>query len=474
MAQGEPEAVPEQHEAGGPVETGARHDTDHAPRAFDALRPPSNDLLADCVHCGFCLPTCPTYALWGEEMDSPRGRIYLMELASNGEIGLDDIFVTHMDRCLGCMACVTACPSGVQYDKLIEATRPQIERNHPRSAQDRWFRRLIFALFPYPRRLRAAAVLGWLYHRLRIGALLRRSGLQARLPARWQALESLLPDVSLRDMRRRLPGRIAARGEQRGRVGLVTGCVQSVYFADVNVATARVLASEGYEVVVPREQGCCGALQEHAGEEPAALRHARRLIATMERADVDSIVINAAGCGSTLKEYGHLLRDDAAWAERATAFSAKVRDINEVLADLEPRAPRHAIAARVAYHDACHLAHAQGVRAQPRKVLAAIPQLEVVELSEPEICCGSAGVYNLLQPEAASDLGVRKAATIAAAAPDAVVTANPGCMLQINRHLARPLPMAHPVQVVDAAIRGTNPFVVPGGGAARGDERLSA
>jgi glycolate oxidase iron-sulfur subunit len=464
MAHGEAEATPEQHEAGGPVETESRHDTGGASSAFDALRPPSGELLADCVHCGFCLPTCPTYALWGEEMDSPRGRIYLMELASTGEIGIDDIFVTHIDRCLGCMACVTACPSGVQYDKLVEATRPQIERNYERSARDRWFRRLIFALFPYPRRLRAAAVLGWLYQRLRIAALLRRSGLQARLPARLRALESLLPDVPLRDLRRRLPRRVAARGAPRGRVALVTGCVQSVYFAEVNAATARVLASEGYEVMVPREQGCCGALQEHSGEEAAALRRARRMIATMERADVDLIVINAAGCGSTLKEYGHLLRDDPAWVDRATAFSAKVADINEVLADIEPHAPRHAIAARVAYHDACHLAHAQGVRTQPRQVLAAIPQLDVVELSEPEICCGSAGIYNLLQPEAASDLGVRKAATIAAVAPDAVVTANPGCMLQINRHLERPLPMLHPVQVVDAAIRGRNPFVGPAGG----------
>jgi glycolate oxidase iron-sulfur subunit len=196
----EPEAVPDHHEAGGPVETGV---DPHAPTSFDARRPPSDDLLADCVHCGFCLPTCPTYSLWGEEMDSPRGRIYLMELASTGEIPLDDTFVTHMDRCLGCMACVTACPSGVQYDKLIEATRPQIERNHRRSAQDRWFRRLIFALFPHPRRLRAAARLGWVYQRLRLGGLLRRSGLHARLPARLQALESLLPDVSLRALRRR-------------------------------------------------------------------------------------------------------------------------------------------------------------------------------------------------------------------------------------------------------------------------------
>ena len=427
-------------------------------KAFDPHRPPSAELIDDCVHCGFCLPTCPTYVLWGEEMDSPRGRIYLMELASAGEIALDDTFVTHMDRCLGCMACVTACPSGVQYDKLIEATRPQIERNHPRTAQDRWFRRLIFVLFPHPRRLRAAAALGWVYQRLRLGRLLRRSGLYDRLPARLQTLEALLPDVSLRELRRRLPERVAARGERRRTVGLITGCVQSVYFSEVNVATARVLASEGCDVVIPRDQGCCGALMEHAGHEPAALDRARRMIATMEAAAVDTIVINAAGCGSTLKEYGHLLRDDPAWVDRARAFSAKVRDINEVLVELEPRAPRHPIAARVAYHDACHLSHAQGIRAQPRQVLGAIPDLEVVELSEPEICCGSAGIYNLLQPTAAADLGVRKAATIAAVAPDAVVTSNPGCMLQINRHLDQQVPMLHPVQVVDAAIAGRNPL----------------
>jgi glycolate oxidase iron-sulfur subunit len=463
----EPDAVPERHEAGGPVDIGVAK---NGPSSFDALRPPSEDLLADCVHCGFCLPTCPTYALWGEEMDSPRGRIYLMELASAGEIAIDDIFVTHMDRCLGCMACVTACPSGVQYDKLIEATRPQIERNHPRTRWDRWFRKLVFALFPHPRRLRIAAFFGWLYQRLRIPALLRRSGLHARMPAQLQALESLLPDVALRDLRRRLPPRIAARGPSRGRVGLVTGCVQSVFFADVNVATARVLASEGWDVIVPRDQGCCGALQEHSGEEPDALDRARHMIATMEAAGVDTVVINAAGCGSMLKDYGHLLRDDPMWAQRAAAFAQKVRDINELLSEIEPRAPRHPIAARVAYHDACHLAHAQSVREQPRRVLATIPDLELVELSEPEICCGSAGIYNLLQPAAASELGERKAATIAAVAPDAVVTANPGCMLQINRHLERQLPMLHPVQMVDAAIRGTNPLAA-GNGARAGPRR---
>lgn len=457
------EAVPDDHEAGGPVETEVDH-TGHS--SFDALRPPSDDLLSDCVHCGFCLPTCPTYSLWGEEMDSPRGRIYLMELASSGDIPIDDVFVTHMDRCLGCMACVTSCPSGVQYDKLITATRPQIERNHPRTAADRWFRRLVFALFPYPRRLRAAALLGIAYQRLRIGALLRRSGLFARLPARLQALEGLLPEVSLSDLQRRLPSHVAPRrlaGEAAAptpvrRVGMVTGCVQSVYFGDVNAATARVLAMEGCEVVIPSEQGCCGALMEHAGEEDSALAYARRMIATMEQADVDTVVINAAGCGSTLKEYGHLLRDEPAWAERASAFSAKVRDISEIIDELEPRAPRHAIPAQVAYHDACHLSHAQGVRQQPRSVLREIPELELVELSEPDICCGSAGIYNLLQPEAASDLGVRKAATVAAVAPDALVTSNPGCLLQLKRHLEVDLPLLHPVQVVDASLRGRNPL----------------
>ncbi len=432
--------------------------------SFDALRPPSDDLLADCVHCGFCLPTCPTYALWGEEMDSPRGRIYLMELAASGEVGIDDVFVTHMDRCLGCMACVSACPSGVRYDQLIEATRPQIERHHRRAAPDRWLRRMVFALFPHPRRLRFAAALGVAYRRLRLGDVLRRSGVHGRLPRHLRALEELLPDVSLRDLRRRPPAHLGPRRlpgdavapQPVRRVGLITGCVQSVYFGDVNAATARVLATEGCEVVSPPGQGCCGALLEHAGQERAARAYARRMIETFESADVDVIVVNAAGCGSTLKEYGHLLRDDPEWAGRAAAFARDVRDISELLAELEPRATRHPIHARVAYHDACHLAHAQGIRAQPRALLRSIPDLELVELAEPDICCGSAGIYNLLQPDAAQDLGVRKAATITAVAPDAVVTANPGCILQIARHLGAEVPVVHPVQVVDASLRGIN------------------
>jgi len=438
------------------------------PSAFDPHRPPSPELLGDCVHCGFCLPTCPTYQLWGEEMDSPRGRIYLMDMASKGEIGLDGALHQHIDACLGCMACVTACPSGVQYDRLLESVRPQLERNVPRTRSDRLFRGAIFALFPYRRRLRAAAVPGALYQRLRrVPAVARLAG---KLPGRLGAMESLLPPVRLREAFARLPERVPAVGQQRRRVALLTGCVQDVFFHSVNEATARVLAAEGCEVLVPRGQRCCGALELHAGREPDALGRARRTIALFGELDVDAVVTNVAGCGSSMKEYGHLLADDPEWAARAAAFSAKVRDVSEVLAELEPAAPRHPIRARVVYHDACHLGHAQGVRAQPRAVLRTIPELELLEVAEPELCCGSAGIYNLVAPDAAAELGARKAANIRAARPDLVVTANPGCLLQIRRHLGSPetgpassaggtaggaaLPLMHPVQLLDASIRG--------------------
>ena len=424
---------------------------------FDAFHPPSAELLSDCVHCGFCLPTCPTYALWGLEMDSPRGRIALMKMGVEGEVPLDRTFVQHFDRCLGCMACVTSCPSGVQYDDLIEATRAQIERNFQRTRLERVLRAFIFWLFPHPARVRVAALLGWLYRRLGLRALAHRSGLVGRLPRQLQALEALLPDVGPRDLFTHLPAHTASMREPRRRVGLLSGCVQSVFFGDVNAATLRVLVAEGCEVVVPQEQGCCGALAVHAGRDGDARAFARKTIATFEAANVDTIVVNAAGCGSTLKEYGKLLADDGAWAARGAAFDAKVRDVMELLAELEPRAPRHPIPARVAYHDACHLAHAQGVRVQPRDQLRAIPGLAVLDIAEPEICCGSAGIYNLVMPEPAEELGRRKAANIASTRPDAVATGNPGCLLQIRRYLDG-IPLLHPVQLVDASIRGDDPL----------------
>ncbi|MFE6758124.1 (Fe-S)-binding protein [Streptomyces sp. NPDC057684] len=435
---------------------------------FDAHHPPSPELVSDCVHCGFCLPACPTYALTGEEMNSPRGRIYQIKLINEGEAPLDAAAVGHFDACLGCMACVSACPSGVQYDRLIESVRPQVERNWARTRSDRAFRELIFRLFPYPRRLRVAAVFGALYQRLRVRNLLARTGVLRRLPPRMQALEALMPDVRLRTALRRTPGRTAARPTAERRtarqtVGMVTGCVQQVFFAEVNEATVRVLTAEGCDVVAPRAQGCCGALSEHAGREEEATDRARQLIDTFEPLDVDTIVVNVAGCGSSLKEYGRLLADDPNYRERAAAFAAKVRDVTELLAELgPPQAARHPVSARLAYHDACHLAHAQGVRDQPRAVLRTVPELEVTDIPEADMCCGSAGIYNLVQPEAADQLGRRKADNILAAAPDAVVTANPGCLLQITRHLGSDgdgkLPVLHPVQIIDAAIRGVRPW----------------
>jgi glycolate oxidase iron-sulfur subunit len=424
---------------------------------FDAHRPPPVEVIDDCVHCGFCLPACPTYLLWGEEMDSPRGRIYQMKLIGEGQLRIDATTAGHFDACLGCMACVTACPSGVRYDQLIEAVRPQVERNWPRSRTDRMFRALVFWLFPYPRRLRVAAVFGALYQRLRLRALADRLGVLRRLPARLRALEALLPPVRLRAALRDVPERTAPPAPARRRVGLVTGCVQRVFFGHVNAATVRVLAAEGCEVLAPRGQGCCGALSEHAGREPQALDLARAMVDTFDRLDVDTVVVNVAGCGSALKEYGRLLADDPAYAERAARFSAKVRDVTELLAELGPAtAPRHPVPARVAYHDACHLAHAQGVRAQPRAVLAQIPGVELTDIPEGEVCCGSAGVYNLVQPEAAEELGRRKADNVASTAPDLVATANPGCLLQIGRYLDG-VPLVHPVEIVDASIRGVGP-----------------
>ncbi len=448
----------------------------HKP-AFDLHNPPSEALIDQCVHCGFCLPTCPTYVLWGEEMDSPRGRIHLMKLANEQKIDLTPTTVTHFDRCLGCMACLTACPSGVQYDRLIESTRQQIERRYPRSPQDRLFRALLFALFPYPTRLRAIAPLLILYRKIGLSSLVRRtlgaatnltqqdrkgtlSTLLRRLlgpalPLRLATLESVAPPITLRALRRRLPRFTHAKGPCRARVGLLEGCVQRVFFSEVNAASVRVLAAEGCDVLVP-PQGCCGALNLHSGREDAARKYARALIDAFDHSNLDYIAVNAAGCGSSMKEYGHLLRDDPAYAERAAAFSAKVRDITELLADLGPVAPRRPINAKVAYHDACHLAHAQGIRRQPRYLLRSIPGIELVPIAESDICCGSAGIYNLIEPEPAAELGERKTRNILATGATIVASANPGCTLQIaatSERLGQPLRILHPVQILDQSLR---------------------
>jgi glycolate oxidase iron-sulfur subunit len=423
-----------------------------ADNAFSSLAP-LEPLMDKCVHCGFCLPACPSYLLLGRETDSPRGRIYAMRAGLDGRIPMSATVVEHFDSCLGCMACETACPSGVKYSPLIEQTRAAIEQSTERPRGERWLRRLLLHTLPYVRRLRLLGV-----PLLAIGSLRRSPAFLRLLPARLAPLLALAPDVTATALTTETPAFTPAQGERRLRVGMVTGCVQRAYFGAVNQATARVLAAEGCDVAAPGGQGCCGALALHAGEPAHARTFARRLIAEFERAEVDVIAINAAGCGSAMKDYGHLFADDEAWAARAAAFSAKVKDVSEILAALgPPRAPRNPLHARIAYHDACHLSHAQGVRSQPRALITSIPGVTLTSVAEADICCGSAGIFNLTQPDPARELGQRKAQHLADAAPDLVVTANPGCILQIRSSahaLGHSYRVVHLMELVDASISG--------------------
>jgi glycolate oxidase iron-sulfur subunit len=426
----------------------------HLPSAFDAHHAPEREIIEKCVHCGFCLPVCPTYALWGQEMDSPRGRIYLMKMALQGTAQMNEKWVSHFDACLGCLACMPACPSGVDYGKLIEATRAQIARNYRRPSAANLHRRLLFETFTKPKRLK---FLRWpllAYQKTGLQALLRAIGLFGLLPKSFGTMDALLPKV--------LPNEAVApitpaQGEKRRRVGLLLGCVQQAFFSHVNAATARVLSAEGCEVIAPAEQPCCGALFLHAGEENRAQELARRTIDVFERANVETVVINAAGCGSNIKQYGHLLRDDPAYAQRAADFASKSKDISEILSQLPPRAERKPLRVRVAFHDSCHLQHAQGISGQPRSLLAQIPGTELLEIPESPICCGSAGIYNLVQPDPAKELGDRKAQWIVPLQADVVATGNPGCLLQLQSSLARAnhsIPVLHTIQLLDASIRG--------------------
>src|SRR6266478_1920565 len=393
-------------------------------------------------------------------MDSPRGRIYLIKLASEGGTEMTSNWVSHFDSCLGCMACMPACPSGVDYAKLIEATRAQIERNTQRSPSEKRYRRFLFENFTRPERFKRMRLPLLAYQKSGLQAVVRASSLLKLLPKRLQVLEALLPRLGRSEHVAELT---PAAGTKRLRVGLLLGCVQREFFPQVNAATARVLAAEGCEVVSPAEQPCCGALLVHAGEEVGAVALARYLIDVFERKGVDAIVTNAAGCGSNVKEYGHLLRDDPHYAARAKEFSAKCQDISETLAYMGPRAKRNPLKLRVAFHDSCHLQHAQGVRLQPRALLSAIPELELLEIPEAAICCGSAGIYNLVQPNAANALGDRKAGLIASLDADVVVTGNPGCILQLQASLERAgkkIPVLHTIQLLDASIRGQLPSAI--------------
>jgi len=396
------------------------------------------EAVANCVHCGFCLPACPTYLALGEEMDSPRGRIILMKGALEGELSQEDV-LPHVDRCLGCLACVTACPSGVEYGELLTPFREMTEKGRNRSAMEELSRTLTNQTLPYPGRFRAAAILGR-YTKF----------LKPFLPAALQTMLDLLPE--------RLPPRVAlprlasARGERRARVALLSGCAQQVLAPGINSATVEVLTSNGVEVVIPPRQGCCGALSMHTGAADQARALARRNFDAFNLDDVDAVVTNAAGCGSGMHEYPLLFAGEEE-EQAAREFADKVQDVTVFLDALGIEPPSGLPEPlTVAYHDACHLAHAQGVTDAPRRLLAAVQNLTLVPIPEGEICCGSAGSYNIDQPEIAAELGQRKAEAILGTGARAVVTGNIGCMTQIDNHLQRlgkPLPIFHTVELLN-------------------------
>jgi glycolate oxidase iron-sulfur subunit len=410
-----------------------------APGAFAGQDTPALDDIRKCVHCGICLPQCPTYRILGEEMDSPRGRLYLMRAAAEGRIGLSKTFGRHLDLCLGCRACETACPSGVPFGSLLEATRAQLRRQGP-SPRHRLLQALIYQVFPHPRRLGVALAALKLYQRSGLQRLVRATAVLEMFP-RLAALEGLVASVPDGAP---LPEFIPARGRWRGRVGLLTGCVQRHLYPGVNRDTARLLSLAGYDVVVPPGQGCCGALELHAGRTDALRARARALAAVFPD-DLDFVVTNAAGCGSAMKEYGH-------WAPEAEWLAGRARDVVEVLVDAE--LPLGPLEVTVAYHDACHLAHGQRVRGEPRALLRRIPGLRLVELAESDLCCGSAGVYNLLEPAIAGELLALKVKRIAESGAKVVATGNPGCLLQIAQGCrARRLDveLVHPVELLARA-----------------------
>jgi len=414
---------------------------------FSAHEKPTWDLYSRCVHCGLCLDQCPTYRVLGTEMDSPRGRIYQIVQVDEGRLALSDSFVSHIDRCLGCLNCQTACPSGVAYGSLLEQARAQIAENYKRpwlatNLRQHFYRDILPSFHALARHARFIRF----YQRSGLQSLARATGLLKLL--RLEELDALSPQIesefSFEDLGRVFP----AEGVQRGRVALLIGCVASVAFAELNRATIRVLTKNGIEVHIPASQGCCGALQLHAGHLALAREQARRNIDAMLRPEFDAIVTNAAGCGSTMKEYAGLLHDDPAYIERAEQFTAKVRDINEYLADMGLLEPKRSLNARVTYQDPCHLAHAQGVRSAPRQLLRHVGA-ELVESPRPDSCCGSAGVYNVVQNEISMKVLDEKMSFIASVEPQIIATSNVGCMLQFRAGIERRKMNARVVHVVE-------------------------
>ncbi len=427
--------------------------------SFDGMDPPDPKLIDACVHCGFCLTTCPSYRVIGKETDSPRGRIYQMDALNQGQISLSPATVSHFDSCLGCLACVTACPSGVQYDQLIAATRPQIERNYPRGLWDRLYRQFIFSVFPYPARLRPLLWPLWVYQKMGVSTWIQK-GLE-KLSPRLAAMESLMPRLEVEQLlSKRYPERIPAVGERRFRVGLILGCVQRLFTPQVNEASIRVLTLNGCEVVIPPAQGCCAALPHHQGQLQQAETLARQMIDTFADYELDAILINASGCGHTLKEYGHILGKDPEYKEKAARFAVQIKDIQEFLAQVGLTAPLHPLQPEplvLVYQDACHMLHGQRLSQEPRQLLRQIPGLELRDPVDAALCCGSSGVYNLLQPKVADELGSQKVTNLLNTGAQGIVSANIGCRLQIQKHLGlrdkAGIPIYHPIELLERALQ---------------------
>ncbi|WP_435010118.1 (Fe-S)-binding protein [Tundrisphaera lichenicola] len=413
-------------------------------------------LYQDCVHCGLCTASCPTYVETSDENDSPRGRIYLMRAVADGRVGASAEVRKHLDLCLDCRACESACPSGVQYGKIIEPFKVALHASAPSSDRTGLLQRLILHhLFPFAGRVKLALAPARFLQKFGALDLADRVGLTRLLPPTLRRLQGMLP--TLTGPGSRLPEVLPPIGPKRARVALFLGCVADAMFPETNAATARVLQANGCEVVVPPGQGCCGAIHYHSGSEAPALEMARRNIAVFDPDDFDAIIVNAAGCGAMLKDYAHLLPPDD--QEAARKFVSKVRDISEFLVGLGPIAPKHSLPLKVTYHDACHLCHGQQIRSEPRQLLGMIPGIELVPLDESELCCGAAGTYNLTQPEMSERLGKRKMDRIAATGATLVATGNVGCILQIARQVkqsGRAIRVAHPVDLLDQAYRGTS------------------
>ena len=412
------------------------------------------DKFLDCVHCGLCTSYCPTYLQTGNENDSPRGRIYLMRAVTDGRIELSNEVTRHLELCLDCRGCETACPSGVEYGRLIEPFRVGMEERSDNAKSNDWFHRwVLFWLFPEPKRMRAALAPARWAQRLGLDRLAESIGLFNLLPPRLQQLAKMLPPMGKEEPE--LPNFLPAKGEKRARVALFTGCVGDAVFRPTNWATARVLQENGCDVIVPQQQACCGAIHYHAGCSDPAKQYADRNLAAFDVNDVDAIILNVAGCGSMLKDYGHHWDDENTAAREK--FAAKVKDVNEFLDELGLVQPTGEIRVKATYHDACHLAHAQKVKAAPRNLLAAIPGLELVELAESDLCCGAAGTYNLTEPEMAGQLAARKMSNITTTGARVVATANAGCLLQIAREARsqdEKLLIIHPIELLDKSYRG--------------------